>query len=309
MNTHLSPATIASYFADALSDDDQLAVEAHVSDCDACALDSQDLLATGTVVDRVVDGWTARKHGYAAARDARLALVEALERVGAQATSASLRARLAAWADTIAAQAEAAVRVVLDAPGQAAYRIATQAADLARPSAPFAFSPAPSALPIRGPAPGGAPRSPAQPIVVRIGGAHGPTAQVAVSGGRREVVVRLDDVPRGSEPPLVLLAPAEPRGGAGVETRRQARGMAVADEAADFAAGPPQDIRMTFAARAVEAESSFAAPAPPPPGPEARLAVPTPSPGSAAWIARFEGLPPGEYLLLFEPSAGPTPQP
>jgi hypothetical protein len=34
---------------------------------------------------------------------------------------------------------------------------------------------------------------------------------------------------------------------------------------------------------------------------EPRLAFPAASPGSDGWIARFEGLGPGEYLVAFEP--------
>jgi hypothetical protein len=275
MNDHLSAATIADYFADALSDADQLAVEEHVSGCDVCALDAQDLFAEGTPVDRLVDRWTAREHGYAANRAERAALVDALEQVGARATSASLRARLAAWAEAVAEQAEAAARVVLETPARAAYRLARQAPDLARPSAAPMFAPAPASMPVRGRAAGGPPGAPAQPIVVRMAGG-GPTAQVAVNGGRREVVVRLDGVPRGSEPPLVLLVPTE----------------------------PPETEGMAMAASRVMADAIEPVSPPPPPG-EARLAVPTPSAGSAGWIARFEGLPPGAYLLVFEPSREP----
>jgi hypothetical protein len=64
-------------------------------------------------------------------------------------------------------------------------------------------------------------------------------------------VVRLDDVPLGSEPPLVLLV-------------RTDRGDS----------------------------ETLATP---------RVAAPEPSAGSDAWIARFDGLRPGRYLIVFEP--------
>jgi hypothetical protein len=238
MNAHLSPNTIADYIADTLSDDAQLLVEEHVSGCDVCALAAQGALATGLVVDQ----WTARAHGQAAAR---ALLTEALAAAQVSVTVPSLRERLAAWAEQWAGQAGAALRVVIDVPGQAARVIAESAPDLARPGTAWGFAAAPAAMPTRGAA-GRIP--PPQPIVVSAGGPDGPTARVAVSGERGEIVVRLDAVPRGAEPPLVLLIPSGPR-----------------------AQGAPL------------------------------LRAPQPSPGADSWIARFEGLGPGSYLVAFEP--------
>ena len=63
MNAHLSPDTIAEYFSDTLSPDDQVLVEEHVAGCDVCALAAQGAFVAGTVVDQ----WTARAHGEASA--------------------------------------------------------------------------------------------------------------------------------------------------------------------------------------------------------------------------------------------------
>ena len=238
MNAHLSPDMIAAYFADTLPLDDQVHVEEHVAGCDDCALAAQGALAAGIVVDQ----WTARAHGEAATR---ALLAEALATVGARSSVAAVRERLAAWAEQWAGRTEAALRIVLEAPGQAARVIAESAPDLARPGGAWQFAAAPSPAPIRGAA---RRQPPPQPIVVTAGGPDGPTARVAVSAERGEVVVRLDDVPRGAEPPLVLLIPT------GAGTQREP------------AVGTPQ-----------------------------------PSPGSDAWIARFEGLGPGDYLIVFEP--------
>ena len=89
--------------------------------------------------------------------------------------------------------------------------------------------------------------------MIAAGRDHRP--RVAVSGDRGEIVVRLDDVPRGEEPPLVLLVPTGPTP---ARLQSEARG-------------------------------------------EPLLGTPQPSPGSDAWIARFEGLGPGDYLIVFEP--------
>ena len=239
---HLSPQTIASYFEDTLSDAALFEVEEHVSGCDACALASQQALALGDVVDQ----WTARAHGQAAVRSV---LVQGLSLARVRATVAALQDRVAAWERRWNGQAEAALRVVMDAPGQAARVLTDGLEELARPSASWQFAPAPAAIPTRGAARRGAP----QPIVVTAGNPGGPSARVAVSGERGEVAVRIDGVPAGSEPPLVLLVPID-RGPAPVAA-------------------------------------------------EPRLAVPEPSPGSDAWIARFDGLGPGDYLIAFEPLA------
>ena len=107
--------------------------------------------------------------------------------------------------------------------------------------------------------------------MVTAGGPDGPTASIAVSGERGEVVVRLDDVPRGAEPPLVLLIPTGPLTGRSCRVRS--------------ARGRPRRERARSGRRPREP----------------LLGTPQPSPGSDAWIARFEGLGPGNYLIVFEP--------
>jgi hypothetical protein len=242
--THLSTDTIADYFANSLSETAMLDAEEHFATCDACALRSQKVLAVGALIQQ----WSAPVHGEA---ELQARLVAALEAARKTTTVAAIRTRLAAWAERFAGQAEAAVRVVLDAPGQAA-RVLTEGVEgLTRPGATWQFAqPQPATLgPIRGTARRGPPRQ----TVVTAGDAGGTTAKLAVSGERGEVTVRLDGVPLGSEPPLVLL----------VRTDRTA-GQA-----------PAEPI----------------------------LAAPEPSPGSDAWVARFEGLGQGSYLVLFEPRA------
>jgi hypothetical protein len=240
MNAHLSQDIIADYFAETLSQDAQVVVEEHVADCDRCALAAQGVLAAGSGVDR----WTARAHG-ATARSAVLA--EALATVQAHGTAGGLRQRLESWAEHWAGGAEAALRIVLEAPGRTGRIIAERAAELGRPGAAWQLAPAPASMPTRG----AARRTPAsQPVGVTIDGPDGLRARVALNGVRGEIVVRLDDVPPGAVPPLVLLIPTgdEPAGG-----RRPL------------------------------------------------LGTPQPSPGSDAWIARFEGLGQGAYLIAFEP--------
>ena len=215
--------------------------------------------------------WTSGRPAATARPPPGPLLTEALATAGARAPVAAVRQRLEAWAEQWAGQAEAALRIVLEAPGRAARVIAEAAPDLARSDTAWQFAAAPAPVPTRGTARRGQP----QPIVVTAGGLDGPTARIAVSGDRGEVVVRLDDVPRGAEPPLVLLIPTGP-------------GQAEAWPAPPVSGQP-------------EAALAASAPGPAVGRREPVLGTPQPSPGSDAWIARFEGLGPGSYLIVFEP--------
>ena len=279
MNAHLSQDTIAEYFSDTLSLDDRVLVAEHVADCDACAIAAQGVLAAGTIVDQ----WTARAHGEAATR---VLLAEALEAARARSTVAAVRERLAAWAEQWTGQAEAALKIVLEAPGQAARIIAEESAGFGRSDSGWQLAMAPAPVPTRGASGRAARRGPPQPVVVTAGSPGGPTARVAVSGDRGEIVVRLDDVPRGEEPPLVLLVPTGPARARPEARRESAMPRQAAESIAEVAA------------------SAAGAPLPPPEASLLRepvLGTPQPSPGSDAWIARFEGLGPGDYLVVFEP--------
>jgi len=238
MNGHYSPETLASYALQELPEDKQLDVQEHLADCDRCAGSVHLAIRASGLVDR----WTAQTHGAAALQGV---LVHALDVVRAQPALAAWRDRLTAWAERWAGQAEATLRIVLDAPGTAARVLTEGMQELARPGASWQFAPAPAAIPTRG---AGRRRAAGQTVVVSADGDGTPSARVAVSGERREVVVRLDDLPASRLAPLVLLIPADH-------------------------AGDP------------------------------RLALPQRSPDDDAWIARFEGLEPGDYLIAFEPLA------
>lgn len=237
---HPSAERLADYFGHGLSEEEEIAVEEHLAECDACT----DAARLTFAASGLLDHWTAPTHREAALRSV---LAGALVAAGQQPSAAGWRVRLAAWVERWAGRAEAAVRVVIDAPGQAARAIAESVPEIARPDAAWQLAPAPAAVPTRGRA--GA-QGAARPIIVCAGGDGAPRVQIAVSGQRGEVVVRLDDLPPGAEPPLVLLVPT----------------------------------------------GQWGAP---------RLAAPEPGPAADGdtWIARFEGLGPGEYLVALEPLA------
>jgi hypothetical protein len=234
---HFSTEILADYLDLNLSEDEELQIEDHLALCRDCTSTVRQQRA----LTEVLAGWTARAHGQA---HLAAAVERALTQVEVQ--NPAWRTRLASWAERWAGAAEAAVRVVLAAPGSAS-RIVTEGLDaLARPGAAFQFAPVPAAIPTRGPRGRGAgpPRA-----ALAVASANGTSlARIAVGGEQREVVVRLDTLPAGAQPPLVLLAPI---------------------------AGPG----------------------------EPRVALPERQPGLPYWIARFDDLPPGEYLVAFEPSA------
>jgi hypothetical protein len=238
MNDHLSPDTLASYFTHGLSDAEQSGVEEHLADCDTCIGSARTTFAASGLIDR----WTADVHGQAVLQGV---LVQALAASRQQPSLAAWRERLAQWAERWVGQAEAAVRIMLEAPGSAARVLTDGMEGLARPGASWQFAPVPTAMPTRGPA---GRRATSQPVIVSAGGDGTPSARVSVSGQRGEVAVRLDDLPAGQEPPLVLLVPTD-RGG------------------------------------------------------EPRLTLPVRQPDADFWIARFEKLEPGDYLVAFEPLA------
>lgn len=204
--SHYTLEALAEYVEMQLADEDALVLEEHLADCARCA----DLARTAHLLTAAFDGWTAQAHGAAflAAQ-----LQRAVATVQRQAASAPWHDRLATWVERWAGTAEVAVRVVFEGAGQAS-RVVTEGLEpLTRPGTSWQFSLATAATPTRGlPGRGATPPRPTV-AVAALGGAA--QARVAVSGERRDVVIRLDALPATQAPPLVLLVPlagdAEPR--------------------------------------------------------------------------------------------------
>jgi hypothetical protein len=194
---HLDLDTIADYVEMKLSTGEERPIEMHLAACDYCT----DLARAAQQLSDLWDGWTARSHAEAALT---ALLAGAVERAAAAATPA-LQARLAQWAERWTGNVEAAVRVVVATAGQSS-RVVTEGLDaLTRPGSNWQFSLVPAPTPTRGARGRGA--VPPQPAtaVTSLGGTA--QARVAVSGERREVVIRLDDLPPGQPTPMVLLVP------------------------------------------------------------------------------------------------------
>lgn len=199
MPDHLDLDTIVEYVEMALSEEQARPVELHLARCDTCtelARDAQELSS-------LWDGWTARTHAEAALSALMSSAVE--QAVATTAGTPAMQARLARWAERWSGGVEAAVRVVVGAAGEAS-RVVTEGLDaIARPGTAWQFSLVPAPTPTRGARGRGA--APSQPTVAvaAIGGAA--QARVAVSGERRELVVRLDGLPVDEVSPLILLVP------------------------------------------------------------------------------------------------------
>jgi hypothetical protein len=231
---HIPGELLADYTARRLSEAEELDVEAHLAECDECS----EVARAALLVGNVWDNWTAQAHGQAflASR-----LSHAIRQAQHTTANAGWQVRLDTWAEEWTGRVEAAVRVVMAAPGSAS-RVVTEGLEaLSRPGTGWQFAAVPVGMPTRGPRAQG--KAPSPTVALASGTSQ---ARVAVGGARREIVVRLDALPGDRQPPLVLL-------------------VSVTEDD------------------------------------EPRLAIPEQQPGAPYFVARFDDVPPGEYVVAFEP--------
>jgi hypothetical protein len=194
----------------------------------------------------------------------RARLDSAIEAAGRVVPSAAWRERLARWRDRFASAADGAVRVALEETARTSHLVTEGLDALLRPGARWRFAPAPAVVRTRG-------------AVRTRGGA--PT---------RAIPSRIPVRTRGSVPTpapvTAALAPGQPQ--ARITLSGDGRSVEVQVEAP--AGGPPPPLVLLVPDR-----------------PDAAPEVKEPARQGAmgAWIARFDILEPGDYLVLFEPSA------
>ncbi len=198
---HISPEQLADYFSGELSEDEEATLEEHLAECAECAERARNVYGLSLVVDQ----WTARAHGEAYRRDL---LVTALAQAEESTTTSSWQERLQLWRERWSGQVEAALGIVLGAPGEACSLVTEGFKALARPKAIWEFaaaegSVAPQLLPTLGPG------APPAPDTVEALAPGRPQARVSVSGEAREVTVRIEELPPDRTAPLVLLIPEE----------------------------------------------------------------------------------------------------
>jgi hypothetical protein len=131
--THYSRTELEAYFDGGLTAARETQIEEHLAVCDACTTLSREVFAASGVLEN----WTARAHGEAYVREA---LGAALER--AEARESPLRDRIVRWRTDWAGLAEAAIRLVVDAPRAASQLATAQVTALVRPGATLQLAPA-----------------------------------------------------------------------------------------------------------------------------------------------------------------------
>jgi len=240
---HLAAELLGDYYAGSLGEDEQMRIEEHLADCSRCTEHAQQVRQFA----RLLDSWTARAHGQA---QERAALARGLQTAQERAPDAALGERLARWAQAWGRQAAATLRVLVAAPDRASRTLAAGLMPPLPPAAPgplARLAPAAAVPPIRG-------RRLARPrgaAAARVGLGPGEAQASVRIEGTGMVVVRLEALPTGQRPPLVLLLDAD--------------------------------------------------------GAEPRVGLPRREPGLPFWVARFEDVAPGAYLVAIEPIAEPAP--
>jgi hypothetical protein len=219
---HVAPDTLADYYAMSLAEDEAMRLEKHLMECQQCTEVARDVHR----FSEALDSWTASSHGAAARSEARAAsgireiLMRSIRAAQERVEDPLSRERLASWARRWEGQAVAAARVVMEGPGIAS-RILTESFDtLSGRGSSWQLMPASAATPIRGTL--GTPGS-SEALVALTPGA--PPARIEVSGERGDIVVRLQLLPRGQTPPLVLLVDSRRDAPPRVEEPRQEPGL------------------------------------------------------------------------------------
>jgi hypothetical protein len=191
---HATAEELLDYFKGPCPEDRKAYLAAHLETCEVCR-------QKATRVRRFSagwDGWTAEEQGEAYLR---ATLARALRR--AEELTPTWRDRLAAWREQWAGGVEAAIRVVVEAPGTAARLITQELESLVRPGRILQFVPAPvrtrGVIPTRGGAerpfaPEGGVLSPAQ-------------TQAWVEATKGGISVHVRGLGLGKRPPLVVLVP------------------------------------------------------------------------------------------------------
>jgi hypothetical protein len=228
---------LMSYFERQLSDAEEERIELHVSACDQCAEAGRQIYA----LQQVWDGWTAQTHGQL---HLRVVLARALATAEEQTPDPARRERLKRWREVWAGTAEAALRTILRAPAEASRAVAAGLDALSRPGSSWQFAPTPVFDGALGEGDDDSPIFATSRL-----SPDAPRALVELKAGEKsDIVVRIDNLPIGTTPPLVVLIAVKP------------------------------DHQVIVQVTEVKRQ-----------------------PGTHSFIGRFARVPPGEYIVAFEP--------
>lgn len=236
-NSHPPLDVLLEYFDGHLSDETEDAIEHHLWLCDACATLGQRLFA----IDQTLDDWTAAAHGQL---HLRVTLLRALVQAEAQTTNALWRQRLRHWRDTWSGTAETALRTVLSAAAQAARVTADNLDALTRPGSAWRLAPEPSFAGALGDEDAD---DASAVFTTSTLTPDAPRALVELKGGTTgDVVVRVDNLPIGNSPPLIVLIALKPDREVVVQVTEVTRQPGTNSYLARFSKLPPNEYIVAF---------------------------------------------------------------
>ena len=199
---NITRENLQAYFEGKLSEDQEVAVEEYLAEC------SEEEIAEARqtyAFTSAWNSWTPKAHGeaYRLVQDEKQnRLVHIL--TGFISLYPQWRNRLQRWLDLSAGQAEAAVRVVMEASGEASRLVTEGLEAMTRPQGRWQFSLEEAIVPTLG----DTPKRSAPPLAAIALHAGKHQARVSLSGPG-EVSVRVDEQLPGQVRPLVLLVPEE----------------------------------------------------------------------------------------------------
>lgn len=198
---HVSMEELLEYFDGQLPAAAEESVELRLSGCDECARVSKEIHS----LQHVWAGWTAQSHGKLYLR---VTLARALAKAETQTLDPSWRERLKRWREAWAGTAEAALHTVFQAPAAAAHVVGAGLDALSRPGSLWQFAPETSFAGTLGEDDEDEESS---LFTTSTLSPDTPRALVELKGGDKgDVVVRIDNLPLGSTPPLVVLIAVSP---------------------------------------------------------------------------------------------------
>ncbi len=236
---HITPEELAAYFATTLSEDREGEIEEHLAECSACTEQAREIYTLQArqlqAFTWLWEQWTARTHGEAYRR-ARLG--RALQQAQVQVANQAWQERLARWREQWSGKAEAAARVIMEASGRVSQIITEGLEALVRPEGAWEFTPAPGTIRTRGSGRG----------AVRTRGkvaltSGKPQAQITVSEETGVVEIRVDELPPGQTPLVVLIPMQEGDEPQVQELKRSLQGRSVS---ARFENVAPGDYLLTL---------------------------------------------------------------
>jgi hypothetical protein len=202
-DVHPSVEELVDYLSARLPEAGERPIEEHLAVCAGCTERGRRIHAAMMQLASL----GARAHGQA---PWQANVIEALAGLEAAKVPRAWRERLTKWRERWAGLAEGAVLVVVGARDGASRLVGDGLDALLRPGAGWQIAPAPLPLPTRGaPGPGHEATEAPIPTMEASLGPGGTRARIALGKATRELVVRVDRLPAGIPPPLIILVPQD----------------------------------------------------------------------------------------------------